>query len=241
MRDVSPLTVEEAQAVDRAARRLHGELKNLLTALPASARKASHLARHLNVERTACQRLVHSVSRPYPGPAVLTTLPGPKALRRIAGAARRTDPTLEAGLLADVDQAIERAETTTRTVAGSLSALSRRLTVTRRSPRQPGDVASSNASARQHLFDDAALLTGRHSRLWTSAYAYLPHPENESRLHHVRVHGLLGHVATPAAVPLTFHNFTHESGSETPESAFRALESRDHGDPTPASILKAFS
>jgi hypothetical protein len=194
------------------------------------------------VERTACQRLVHSVSRPYPGPEVLGTLPGLKALRAISSAAKKVKPPVAAGLLTDVEGAIDRLESMIGELAGSRSHLSKRLAVTRAVPRIGGALGAEAAQAREQLFDSAAKLTGRYSETWVAVYLYWPDEKRKELMRDVRAHGLVGHVARPSAVPITFHNFSSERDeADMGENAFRPLEESVGGDPVPAAVLQEFS
>ncbi len=219
-----PLSPEEFQIADRAARRLHDELRTFLAHLPVEARTASGLARHLSVDRTTCQRAVSVAREPCQGPEIMGRLPGIPGLRQIVAAAQGlVGDRPSDDLLASLQAAIEGYERLIQRLAGSQTKLIRRLSATpltgEAEPRS--DIASS-ASRRdayaQQLFESAAELTGRYSEVWVAIYAYRPHPTNRERLIVSRAYGLVGHRARPDAVPLVIHNFS-SPGSDAEKAA----------------------
>lgn len=210
-----PLSPEEYQVADRAVRRLHDELRSLLAEMPADARTASGLSRHLNVDRTTCQRAVSVAREPYRGPQVIANLPGIPGLRQVADAARDSaDGRPTDAVLGSLEAAIDGYERLIQRLAGSQTKLVRRLSATPAAPEGP-TIAQPQASGdgrwdayAQQLFESAAELTGRYSEIWLAIYAYQPHPTDPDRLSVSRVYGLIGHRARADAVPLVIHNFS---------------------------------
>ncbi|MHC5211822.1 MAG: hypothetical protein ACYTG2_13970 [Planctomycetota bacterium] len=242
-RRAAPLSADEMQVVERAGRRIHAELRQMLGALPSEIRNASRLARSLAVDRTACQRLIHSVGGPYPGPEMLGGLPGLRTLRRIVGAVRSLDSSPPESLLEEVESAIDHLESVIGHIAGSQAQLVRRLAATARLPTLGGDPPSDTVPIRQQLFDIAARLTGRYSEAWASVFLYWPDAARESLMHQARAYGLVGHVVGASAVPLTFLNFAYKESKhgEQGERSFRPLVEPSQDDGVPAAILRRFT
>ena len=248
---ISQISEEDLHQVDRALRRLHEHVRGLIDVLPGEARSATGLARHLDVDRTTCQRLVYIASRPYTGLYILERLPGTRALRQLVDAARRvTDPSaaLTIAAVAEFEAAVERLDQVISATASSQSALLRRLAATSRPlPHTPHIHHDSHTAAPQQLHHAAAEITGRHSDLWTAIYAYFPVQDDPNHLDVGRVHGLIGHHARPGAVPLTFHNFSSRDDDDTTHTDnFRPLHTTDddHTTPdpaTPSMVIPSFS
>lgn len=243
---VEPLTSEELAWADRVSRRLYSEIAALISNLPPDVRNASGLARHLGIDRTTCQRAVFVVSRPYPGPELLTRLPGIKALQSLVAAARSARPPADEALTGSLDAAIEQFRELIASLGGSQSRLARRLdqavgrgAAAPAPSREPGD----RQRARMRLFEVAAELTGRYSQCWVAVYVYRPVPGDPKMLELTVAHGLVGHVARPDAVPLTFHNFTTrmEEGDTPPPGRFVSLSNEPVKGRTPESVLPEFT
>lgn len=242
------LAPEELAWADRVARRLHSESVAFLNGLPAAARNASGLARHLDIDRTTCQRVVFVASRRYPGPELLARVPGVKALQQMTAAARGTKPPIDETLATGLDAAIDQFRELISALGGSQSRLARRLDMTgggqaaAAPAREPqGDDATARARAR--LFEVAAELTGRHSECWVAVYVYRPLPGHPEVVELSRAHGLVGHVARPDAVPLTFHNFTTrvEENAGPTAGQFVSLGNEPVTGRTPDSVLLEFT
>ena len=248
-----PLSSDEALAADRAVRRLHEHSRAFLASLPADARNASGLARFLAVDRTTCQRLVYIATRPYGGLSYVDRMPGVRGLRQLIDAARsRTGKKsqIEKEPLDAFEAAVDRFEATLRDLGGKQSSLLRRIAVTPLSPvatSKSDDLASIDAQRR--LFDAAAALTGRSSDVWLAVYVYYPIESAAGcglSISVARAHGLIGHVARPDAVPLTFHNFTSKradiaEGDENPSRPFQSLNDRADDHDAAANVLRDFS
>jgi hypothetical protein len=230
-----PLTAQEWARADRVARRLHAEISAFLTALPATARNASGLARHLGVDRTTCQRAVHAVSHPYRGPDLFARLPGVRGLARLVEAAGALRPIPDRGALDALDAAVDRYQELITELGGSLTRLTRRLEIS-----APGGVGgalrtgrstaeSAALSARMRLFEAATELTGRSSACWVAVYAYRPSPTDPDTVEVFRANGLVGHVARADAMPLVVHNFTRpaDGGPGSGGGPFDTLENAE--------------
>ncbi|MCK4871208.1 MAG: hypothetical protein KAS72_00635 [Phycisphaerales bacterium] len=225
-----PLSTEEFQIADRAARRMHGELRSLLAHMPVEARTASGLARHLQLDRTTCQRAVSVAREPSQGPEIISRLPGIPGLRQIVAAARDLQGDRPSDdVLASLQAAIDGYERLIHRLAGSQTKLVGRLSATPLTSESEAffDTAASvgrfDAYTRQ-LFESAAKLTGRYSEVWVAIYAYRPHPKNRDRLIVSRAYGLVGHRARPDAVPLVIHNFsTPNCGSKAQATGISGL------------------
>jgi hypothetical protein len=216
---IEPLNQHERERATQVAARLSSAWQDWLDAFPPSDRSASGLSRVLNVDRTTCQRLVYALRSGFDGPALLGRLPGIPGLSRLLDAsAGSVDPSLRAA----AGQAVDLFATLIDDLAGSQSRLIRRLDASGESasPLRPASRNGDEAPDRQHLFEAAAKLTGRWSDLWTAIYIYVPDAERTT-LRVPRVYGLLGHRATPEAVPLIVQNFssTTDRGAAAPTSA----------------------
>jgi len=236
----TPLTAAERLRADRAARRFHAEARELLASLDPEHRSAAGLARALDLDRTSCQRLVSAVRGPYPGPSVIEALPGARALRTIIQEIK-TRGLAPPERIEGADAAVERFDQAIASLAGSRAKLLQRL--------QAGGEAEGGVSAdagaadedfprRRALFESAAMLTGRWSEAWVASYLYHPDPEDRDRLLTNRAFGLLGHHATPEAVPLVIHNFSSTDTDAPAPGLYRAAEG---GPPSAPSVLKEFT
>lgn len=239
--DAGPLDTDEVRLAERALRRLHEQFRAFLRIMPESARNASGLARHLDVDRTTCQRLVYLATRPYAGLGMIDRLPGVRGLRTLIRAARRRDPRADAETLDALEAAVERLDETFRRLGGSQSALIRRLAATPMARLGGSASDSSNPhETRRKLFEAACELTGRQSETWVAIYVYTP---GAGGVDVARVHGLIGHQARGDAVPLTFHNFTSREeaeGRET-EQSFESITPHANGRAGPINVLDEFS
>lgn len=241
---------EELSRADRVARRLHGELATFLGALPRDARNASGLARHLQVDRTTCQRAVFVASRPYTGVDVLSRLPGVRGLRQLADAAAESgaDEPAVAALSAAVDQF----EELLKEYGGRHTRLVRQLLEGRDRDAAHADPVPDEASgsgARRRLFDAAAEITGRSSQCWVAVYVYRPLADDAGHIELIRANGLVGHSSSVDAVPLIVHNFSSK-GEPDPEQGraptaapdrFRTLDNRPIRPRAFDSVLPEFS
>lgn len=248
-----PLTADETAAADRAVRRLHEHSRAFLAALPAEARNASGLARFLNVDRTTCQRLVYIATRPYGGLTQVDRMPGVRGLRQLIDAARAKGrkSRVEKEPLDAFEAAVDRFEAALRDLGGSQSALLRRISATPLGASLPTPTISHTAvDAQRKLFDAAAELTGRSSEVWLAVYVYSPLEQPAkmpgSMISVARAHGLIGHVARPDAVPLTFHNFTSKraddaASDENAIQPFHSLNDDADGNDAAANVLREFS
>lgn len=223
-----PFQEEERSLLDRDLRALRSECRAFLGSLPVEAQTASGLARLLGVERTTCQRLVSAVTPPYPGIDLATQLPGTQGLLLLVDAA--IEHRVAKDVVATFRPAIVAYDQTVRRLGGSRSRLVRRVRASLGDTQtHQGDRPTLDASPRELLFDAASALTGRHSDLWLATHIFTPSADDRSLLIQTRAHGLVGHRATPDAVPLTFHIFGDDLSNtdEKPQAGrFRPLDPR---------------
>lgn len=229
------------QSADRVARRLHEGVRSFLNACPEDAQNASGLSRLLGVDRTTCQRAVFATGSAYEGPGIIERLPGLRGLRAMVDAARDSGK-IDRDAIERLEAAIERFASLVEREGGSVAELLRRIEATPLS----GDASASGdrSDSREHLFQAAADVTGRCSETWVAVYAYHPVAGDPKSLHIDRVNGLVGHVARPDAVPLTFHNFTSssrekEDGTLAHGQFTPLVADADPG--SPATVLREFS
>jgi hypothetical protein len=237
------LQAADLQLVDRTARRLHEAIRAFLGACPDEARNASGLSRLLGIDRTTCQRAVFATGSAYTGPMMIERLPGVKGMRAMVEAARDVEPPISADATERLEAAVDQYAHTLDRVAGSVAELLRRIEATPLLPEAAaaGSGSGDRASSRERLFEASAEVTGRCSECWVAVYVYHPDPERSSVIHIDRVNGLVGHVARPDAVPLTFHSFTSTKKSEpSDQPSFRPLVERAD-DGSPATVLTRFS
>ncbi len=249
--NVQPLSKEELRLADRAARRIHEQVRGFVESLPSDARHASGMSRFLGVDRTTCQRLVFTASRPYSGLSLVDRLPGVRGLRALIKAAQRVGSEVDSDAVATLETAVNRFHEVIRALGGSQSAVIRRIAATNHS------ISNSNANAlleqeqprlaREQLFQAAAELAGRYSETWVAIYVYNPHEDAPNATVQVaRAHGLTGHLARPDAVPLTFHNFiskrkSDDTAATQPNQSFRNLHNETAIGDSPDAILREFS
>lgn len=203
---IEPLNQQERERATTVASRLQHAWQAWLDAFAPADRSASGLSRLLNVDRTTCQRLVFSIRGGFDGPALLGRLPGIPGLSRLLSASGNAVPSNIQSAAAD---AVDQFAALIDNLAGSQSRLIRRLDASGHDPDRSRDHASDGDDAhdRQRLFESAAHLTGRWSELWTAIYLYIP-DKDRTHMRVPRVYGLLGHRATPEAVPLIVQNFS---------------------------------
>ena len=237
----TPLSSAERLRADRAARRLHAEARSLIAALEPEHRSAAGLARALDLDRTSCQRLVSAVRGPYPGPEIVESLPGARALRAIIQEIKER-ALAPAERLDGADAAVERFDQTIASLAGSRAKLLQRLEASDpRAISAPASTAEGDDLAhRRTLFESAAALTGRWSEAWVASYLYHPDPRDSDRLLTHRAFGLLGHRAAPEAVPLVIHNFSSTDTDAPAPGIFRA-DGEPSSHPTAPAVLEAFT
>ncbi|GJM22838.1 MAG: hypothetical protein DHS20C15_27530 [Planctomycetota bacterium] len=244
-RSPRPLDPSEWARVDRLARRLHSELAALFASLPAPARHASGLARHLGIDRTTCQRAVYVVTRPCSGPEMLARLPGVRGLRLLTDAAERSDPAPSHDVIDALTTAIDQFQELIVALGGSLTRLTQRIALGAGgalAASQPG-APDAKLDARVRLFDAAQELTGRASECWVAVYVYRPSSSAPDTLDVFRANGLLGHTASDDAVPLVVHNFTrgHEEREAEAHERFSNLENTPVEGRSPTVVLEDFT
>lgn len=238
-----PLSTNDMAELLTAIETLRIEIRSFLSALPVEGQSASGLARLLRVERTTCQRLVFSAMQPAGDVKLAAALPGVQGLRMVITRAT-TVFSRQAGLrdvARQLSAAVDAYERLIRRLAGSRARLLSRLAAP--GSRAMSDRAATDpTSAREQLFEAAAELSGRQSDQWLAVHLYEP-TANPDRLVQTRAHGLLGHVARPDAVPLTFHAFaTAPPSAEKNDDLGRFLPLAPAADDdVPAEVLRQFT
>jgi hypothetical protein len=203
---IEPFSPVELDRATRVAAALHGSWRAWMGSLPSESRSASAMSRDLGVDRTTCQRLVHAVRGEFAGVGVLSRVPGVPGLRRLLEAsAGRVGEEVRLSAAGTVEAFADLINE----LAGSQSRLIRRIDASRAErdgSRAEAMEFSDEEGERRALFEAAARVTGRWSDLWTAVYLFQPDAARE-RMCVPRVYGLLGHRATPDAVPLVIQNF----------------------------------
>jgi hypothetical protein len=207
------LTPDQLAEAEVVARRLHGELRSVLGALPAARRGASALARELAVDRATCQRVVGVTGQPNATAETLVRLPGIAGLRQFLAAMKAHEHVRSAQeRVAAASVAVDRFEALLTHLDVSQRGLRARLGVDGSGPPQPA--GPDSRSVREGLFRNAAAVTGR----WSSAVLDLriirPLPGAPGLTEGVRLRGLFGHVASPSAVALETGGAAHLQASD---------------------------
>src|SRR5258705_6076091 len=120
------LSESELAEAEQVARRLHAELRGVVSLLPTEDRGASAMSRLLSIDRATCQRIVGSISRPEAEAATLVQLPGVLGLRQFVEAVGRHKGN-DVTQLAAATAAIDRFEELIEELAGSQRKLRERL------------------------------------------------------------------------------------------------------------------
>jgi hypothetical protein len=244
-----PLSNEELARADAVARRLHSELRSAVLALPERGRGATGMARHLDIERTTCQRIVTAISEPSVGPALLSRVPGIRGLRQFVEACRAArssgDGGADEGRLATLEAAIEQFDNLLRDLGGSQSALIRRISAVARARQGEPDGehrGHRSEAARRRIFEGAADVAGRHSDVNIALYAFRPWADDPDQIERALVYGAIGHRARPDAVPfVVITGHFSDTRSENKPVGYTSLDSTPAKGHTPQAVLTEFS
>lgn len=201
----TPLGHDEQMEAERVARRLTDEFRGLIGLLPAADRSASGMARTLEVDRATCQRLV-SACRHGGGAYTLVEVPGVEGLTLFVDAiARRLEGLGAEERLAAARAAIDNFQELIERLAGSQRRLRARLEAEAGGDKQTAmhvHGGSDDEANREAMFRAAAAVTGR----WSESLVYVsvvrPVPGRPDYTEAQGARGLIGHHATPDAVPL---------------------------------------
>ncbi len=242
--DAKPLSDEELARADVVARRLHSELRSTVLTLPDRSRGATGMARHLDIERTTCQRIVTAISEPTVNPTLLSRVPGVRGLRQFVEACRGAEVADE-GRLATLEAAIDQFENLLRDMGGSQSALIRRITAVARARQVQPDAehhGHRSEAARRRIFEGAAEVAGRYSDVNVALYAFRPWAEDPEQIERAIVYGAIGHRARPDAVPfVVITGHFSDARSEPKSVGFASLDSTPAKGHTPQAVLTEFS
>jgi len=223
--DRGTLTPDELSELDRTARRAHAELRSLVNAFPPASRNASELSRQLGVERTTCQRIVSEVTTPYKGPEAAIRLPGVKGMGQFTDAARRHGIRRE--LVDSADAAIHQLAQSIRAIAGSQSALGRRLQGGPATNDHSGARAASDPPwASDQFLASGVALTGHLTDVSVATLIYRPSPTVPGRLDRAQLRAFLGHRMRRQAMPFSLFWFEDQPESEpqAPPLSFSTLD-----------------
>jgi len=230
---------------ERVAGRLRAELRSVLASLPPDVRGASALARHLEIERTTCQRLVSALDQ-APGVELLVRLPGLEGLRALLDALRRV--AIEAEDLAACESAVEEFAQFLKRVGRSKAALGRILFaaaephVAQRESRR--STLRSHLEQRQAFHEAAAELAGRWSDLQSAVWCIGPSVDDPSQRVTVYLCGFIGHESRSVAMPLVvaqFGDLSREHDERAPAHFATSLDEREVGGASPNVLLEQFS
>ncbi|MFI4896568.1 MAG: hypothetical protein ACIARR_01955, partial [Phycisphaerales bacterium JB059] len=232
-----PLSSEQFGRAERLASRLQGELRSIVQAFPAHAQGASGMARHIDVVRNTCQRVVSVLQETHPDAETLIRLPGVKGLDQFLDGALRSGADADAVELARA--AVRDFERFIKENAGSQSKLAERIASTAR----PGAPAPRlcDLEARAHLYQAAVGVTGRSCEVAISIEAYRPVPGDASRIERAVVNGLIQTGVTPGGIPASILAGDTLDPDEEPQPSPVSLDNEPTRGATPSSILSAFS
>lgn len=218
------LTPQELAQAEQLARRLHAELRGVISLLPEHQRGASAMARVLGVDRVTCQRIVAIAARVQVGPESLVQLPGIQGLRQfVAAMAAHKRGRGPAEQLAAAGAAIDRFQGLIEQLGGSQRRLRARLSASN-ALAAPMDGGAEDPSTREALFRAAAAITGRWSATLLDVRIIRPVPGQPLLTEGARVRGMIGHVSRPDAVPLETGDAAPLRVSDPAGPAFSALD-----------------
>jgi hypothetical protein len=238
-----PLTTPEWGEAQRVAERLHTELSHLIALLPEHARGASGMARHLDVLRATCQRVVAALGEGPVGPLVLARLPGVDGLRQFLEGFRRSGA--DVGEIEAAESAVEAFERLITALGGSQTRLAERLQLSA-GPRGAPETGLATPAQREALFNTAVAITGRRCEVSLSIYAFRVAPDSPSVLERGLAKGQIGSVITPGGLPMVLSS----GDTVKAEDEVRRLSVLAPGDGrsapemrgrTPEAVLRPFS
>jgi hypothetical protein len=204
-RSAEPLTESEHAAAEQVSRRLHAELRGVVSLMALPERGASAMARTLMVDRATCQRIVGAIARPDASPETLVQLPGVEGLRQfVAAVAHRVNDPVARERLTATTAAIDRFETLLTELGRSQRRLKERLDAGKGFAATQALVPHAGADSertREALFHAGAGLTGRWSAATISVSVIRPLAD-ATKTESARVLGLIGHQWRDECVPL---------------------------------------
>ncbi len=235
-RRADPLSSEQWGRAERLASRLRGELGSIVAALPEHARGASGMARHIDVVRNTCQRVVSVLAEPAADAGTLARLPGVKGLEQFLDGCARVG--VDQSLVALGGAAVRDFDRFIRENAGSQSKLADRIAAA-----EAGADAHTLCSveARADLFNAAANVTGRACEVAISLEAYRPAPGQPDKIERAVVNGLIGTTVTPGGIPASILAGDTLDPESEPQPAPVSLDEQPAKGVTPSAILAEFS
>lgn len=233
------LTPEELARLREVARRLHAELSSLLNTFPPTARSPSAMARELGIDRSTCQRIITALTTHTVDADFLIRLPGTRGLQLFIEAVAARG--LPAGERDASVTAVDLADRAVRDIAGSQSALARRLQMATTEPRKRAmPPASNDALAMEVLAGAGEHLTGRWSEAVLLTQFYRPVPGDERSVERATVNGYVGHRMRPDAIPLIITHRAMSWADPQGRADFSDLSGSTRGTLTDA-VLSDFS
>jgi hypothetical protein len=224
--DLAVVSEQDRERADRVARRLHGELRGLIRRLPEPDRGASALARILGVDRTTCQRVVSAVEKPFPGPVVLSQVPGVRGLQQFIDGMRTIEH--DASAVDSAEAAVESFAELIQDLGGSQTRLVKRLASVGvvEKPGGPLEEAASEADIRRRLFDCGVQLCGQYSQVSIATFVFRPTPGAPTRIDMAQLRGFIGHRMRPDAMPFSVQWWVDpdDADRDPREEGFRTLD-----------------
>lgn len=239
----SVLSRGEVEQLCQVARRLRGEMRSALDALPEPIDGPSALGELLNLDRATAHRLLQLARSGGGEFRWLQRGPGVQAIRQFAQAAHECG--VDAGVTASVEAAADRYEEVINELAGSKSKLMRRLEVAESQlTRERGDVNEAGRERlRAQLFENASALIGRHMDVRIDMMIMRPSSVKKDWLECVWLRGIIGHRAGPGspALAIGYHDFGRRDGASTRSGAQNVLAGSMEEGERRSVVLDAFS
>lgn len=236
---IRPLSPAEYVEAEQIGRRLHDELREALALVTSSTRGASAMSRNLDLDRATCQRLVAATSQRTAGPETLVQLPGVNGLRLFLQAiVAKGFAESHNERLASAAAAIDRFEQFLGDIGGSQRLLRQRLEE-RVGPEIEFTRDRPEIASREALFNAAAQITGRRSRVSVTTSIIRPLPTDGRMTEAVRLRAILGHSWSNPAVPLEIGQARAIAAADAGAS-FSTLDATPAVGNTPGSLLAPF-
>ena len=218
--DVDHEVIERAGAVGR---RLAGELRAVVNALPSEDRRIRAMASRLGVNRNICQRVLKAIRAGQDGSNTLLALPGVEGLLKFSRAAARCG--FQPGKIESLEAAIEQFASLIQECGGSHARLQTLLeTASRRPVGVAGDGASSSQVAiREYLFEGTSAMLGSAMDAHALITAIRPVPGDAARVEVAGLTGFVGQRLQPNAQPLTVAYSNFSSGTDASLPGYQEL------------------
>ncbi len=235
--------LDEAEFSEAAliSRRLHAELRGVVSLLPAEERGASAMSRGLGVDRATCQRIVSALGAGEATPTTLVQLPGVLGLRQFLEAMGKRG-MLGAEQRESASAAVDRFAEFLDRVAGSQRRLRERLMAGELVGEDftTGHSGCDDPAVRAILAETAARVTGRWTETAITLRLVRAVPGNPRQTEEASVRGMIGHSARAQAVPLVVGQSTWHAEEGLSESVHATLDRKPASGATPSSLLPEF-